>query len=578
MKKSFVIILFVFILIFQSFSFITAYLLFEPFPNIKTDKYEYYPDENISVQASWNIYSSGSEDTRITIFIIDLDPETTTPSWVLNNSLYEINCPFENGENIFLTSIQSSIFYQNCSQFPFKLWVLLMIYNMEGEILINDDVFWNWTEISLGKYNPILSYNISDQINLEFKENYLINNSIIAQENFTKCYANGTIFATLYSGSSIISRKEFNVSVFGEFLFNLNDFKINFTGIYNLSLNISENDLFFSKNFFYIFNITEKLIQIITTNNFSYIFNPTIDLFSMKNKFVDKNNISLELDDPLWNINSNLNKTDLVFMNNFYIITFDYPKNPGSFFINISVTIQNYKFNSLHYNVKFKEFPIADFFSSSNLIIAGETVDFYYSGTEYNGNLFFQWDFGDGSKLENVQNPKHEYNISGNFTVNLRIYDSDGNYINVKKENYIEVIDDIVPVANFSIKAHNLLKNEELHFFFTGTVGNGIVRYIWDFGDKVGFSYEKNPIYTYKIPGNYIIRLKIIDLDGDTSFIFQNIQILDHLIIQQLDKTSYLKFIYGIIFLYFLSAIIIVYSRFKVKKRNIKIPIKSLKI
>ena len=132
MKKHAIILIFNIILIFQYFPCANAYLLFEPFPKIETDKSEYFLDDNISIHASWNIYSSSSEETHIKILFVNINPETLTPSWVLNNSLYEIECTFENDSNYFQTSIQSSILCSNSSQFHTTLWVLLIIFNMQG--------------------------------------------------------------------------------------------------------------------------------------------------------------------------------------------------------------------------------------------------------------------------------------------------------------------------------------------------------------------------------------------------------------------------------------------------------------
>jgi hypothetical protein len=39
--------------------------------------------------------------------------------------------------------------------------------------------------------------------------------------------------------------------------------------------------------------------------------------------------------------------------------------------------------------------------------------------------------------------------------------------------------------------------------------------YIWDFGDKT-YSVEKNPVHTYFVPGNYIVRLTVTNLAGSS--------------------------------------------------------------
>ncbi len=579
MKKYAIILILNIFIIFQFFPYANAYLLFEPYPNIETDKQIYFLDENISIHASWNIYSSTDEETHIKIFFVNIDPETLTPSWVINNSLHEIECPFENGYNSFQNSIQSSIFSFNSSQFPITLWVVLMIYNMQYEILINDNIFWNWTQISLNKYNPIFSNQIENQIDLEFKDNYFINNSIIAQQNISKFYSDGIISATLKLDTLLIDIKEYNISDNGSFLIDINDFDISITGLYNLSFKIFENEFFFEGNLFQFINITEKTIKITTLNNRNYIYNSSIDFFLLEIQLLDKNNLTIVLNDPIWIIQTNFNRNVSFFMNNCYYFKFYYPEHSGNYFVNISTFKFGYEFNTFYFEIEFKEFPIADFFSFSPLIIAGQKVKFFYSGTEFDNNLLFHWDFGDEFGIANEINPEYSYKIPGFYTVILSIYDVDGDKVIVEKNNYINVIEDIVPEANFTFNSQSFIKNEEIQFFFTGTLGNGLISFIWDFGDNFGISYERNPNYSYKTPGLFTIILIVVDIDGDNSTFIQYIDILEHSdkkILNSAFKDGLLKYI--LISTFFIGSIFIVYSRIKRRSISKKIPIKSLKL
>ena len=230
--------------------------------------------------------------------------------------------------------------------------------------MFNDDVFWNWTQISLNKYNPIFSNQLENQINLEFEENYFLNDSIVAQQNTSKYYSDGIISATLKLDSLLIDIKEYNISVDGSFLININDFDLSVTGLYNLSLKIVENELFFGKELFQIINITEKIIQITTLSNNTYIYDSSIDFFIMEIQLMDKNNNTFALNDPTWVIQTNFIQNDSLFINDSYYIKFYYPKLSGKYFVNISAVKFGYEFNILHFEVELKEFPIADFISS----------------------------------------------------------------------------------------------------------------------------------------------------------------------------------------------------------------------
>ncbi|QEE14864.2 PKD domain-containing protein [Promethearchaeum syntrophicum] len=577
MKKQALFLIINFLIIFQCFPNTNAYLLFEPYPNIETDKQNYFLDENISINASWNIYNSIDEETYINIFFVDNDPEILTPSWVINNSLHVIECSFENGINNFQTSIQSSIFSLNSTQFPINLWVVLIIFNMQYEILINDNIFWNWTQISLNKYNPIFSNDLENQTNLEYKENYFINNSIIAQQNSSKIYSGGSVSATLKLDSLLIDIEEYIISDNGSILIDINDFDISNIGLYNLSLIILENELFFGRELHQIINITEKNIKISAMNNRNCIYNSSVDFFLMEIQLLDRNNITVVLDDPFWIIETDFIQKDSLFLNNCYYFKFIYPEHSGKYFVNISAFKYGYHFNSSYFTFEFNEFPIADFFSSSNELIVGQTAHFFYSGTEFDENLFFLWDFGDKFGTANEINPYYIYEIPGIYTVILSIYDINGDRVVVEKNNYIKVFEDTVPEANFTFNTNSLIKNEEIQFVFTGTSGNGLTSFIWDFGDNFGISHEKDPIYSYKVPGRYTVILIVIDLDGDNNTFIQNIRILEHS--DNLNLNGVVEnriFILILIFTFLIGSIFIVYTRIKQRNISKKIPLKSL--
>ena len=43
-----------------------------------------------------------------------------------------------------------------------------------------------------------------------------------------------------------------------------------------------------------------------------------------------------------------------------------------------------------------------------------------------------------------------------------------------------------------------------------------ITSWLWDFGDGVGTSTNKNPAYKYTSPGTYTVTLKVWDVNGDS--------------------------------------------------------------
>jgi len=71
-------------------------------------------------------------------------------------------------------------------------------------------------------------------------------------------------------------------------------------------------------------------------------------------------------------------------------------------------------------------------------VFVGEFIQFSFEGTYGNEPNKFYWDFGDGT-TSSEENPSHQYNEQGKFTVNLTIIDSNGNEHSVSKVGYIKV-------------------------------------------------------------------------------------------------------------------------------------------
>nr|MDO8117871.1 PKD domain-containing protein [Candidatus Sigynarchaeota archaeon] len=77
-------------------------------------------------------------------------------------------------------------------------------------------------------------------------------------------------------------------------------------------------------------------------------------------------------------------------------------------------------------------FPDADFSASESIIIAGQVVQFTFTGFKGTEPSTFNWDFGDGSPNATTQNPEHQYNTIGSYDVTLTVIDDDGG-INVER-------------------------------------------------------------------------------------------------------------------------------------------------
>jgi len=118
----------------------------------------------------------------------------------------------------------------------------------------------------------------------------------------------------------------------------------------------------------------------------------------------------------------------------------------------------------------------------------------------------WNWNFGDGG-TSNEQNPSHTYNQTGYFTVTL--YVSNGNEIkNTTKSNYIQVIDKIPLVADFTA---NIIEGEAPEeITFTDLSVGEATAWFWEFGDG-STSTLRNPKHIYTDAGVYTVKLTISD-------------------------------------------------------------------
>lgn len=135
-------------------------------------------------------------------------------------------------------------------------------------------------------------------------------------------------------------------------------------------------------------------------------------------------------------------------------------------------------------------FPLAVRFTDSSLAGSGTISE-------------WKWDFGDGT-LSNAQNPVHTYTGAGNFTVVLRVINSNGCSKTFTKPSYINLQNGVK--AGFSYSSPAGCHTPTSVNFTNETVGTGIINYKWDFGNGKT-STEQNPVNTYASAGTYTVKL-----------------------------------------------------------------------
>ncbi|MFX0099556.1 MAG: PKD domain-containing protein [Candidatus Hodarchaeota archaeon] len=173
--------------------------------------------------------------------------------------------------------------------------------------------------------------------------------------------------------------------------------------------------------------------------------------------------------------------------------------------------------------------PVPNFTANETSILEGDHVQFTYTGTAGNGNLSFQWDFGDNSTNSTMQDPVHQYITPGNYTVVLTVVDIDGDGSTFALPTTIEVGPDLIPLANFTTNVTAIAEREWINFTFTGSEGNAPASFQWDVGD--GTANYTVPVFSHQYvdSGTYTVTLTVTDGDGDTN----TTSMIDHIVVDK---------------------------------------------
>jgi PKD repeat protein len=148
--------------------------------------------------------------------------------------------------------------------------------------------------------------------------------------------------------------------------------------------------------------------------------------------------------------------------------------------------------------------PIAQFIADT-VCLNNPTAFTDLSISQGSANSSWQWDFGDGSPLNNTQHPTHTYTASGVYTVTLTVANSNG-----CSHTYIkDILVYPLPVVDFSYSLECLGDSTD----FTGQSGGGvkITSWSWDFGDGSPVNHTQNPTHLYNTSGTYTVTLSVVD-------------------------------------------------------------------
>ena len=128
------------------------------------------------------------------------------------------------------------------------------------------------------------------------------------------------------------------------------------------------------------------------------------------------------------------------------------------------------------------------------------------------GALTWEWDFGDGSPLDNTQNPIHTYAALGNYAVRLVVTNG------ACSDTAIVPVYAIDERSDFIADQTAVCKIGTINFSTQNINTANITGYFWDFGDgNTQNTTTPSIAHTYTTAGTYSVSLRITDLNGCTS-------------------------------------------------------------
>ncbi len=159
-----------------------------------------------------------------------------------------------------------------------------------------------------------------------------------------------------------------------------------------------------------------------------------------------------------------------------------------------------------------QEDVVAEFKAEPTVGFAPLTVKFTDLSEPVDSIITWLWEFGDGGNDTN-QNPEHEYQTEGFYTVKLTVGNESGeNHVKVDT-NLIIVKSQGVPIAEFKATPTVGLVDFDVKFSDLSEPEGNIASWIWDFGDG-GISTEQNPTHTYKTEGIRTVKLTVSNSNG----------------------------------------------------------------
>lgn len=166
--------------------------------------------------------------------------------------------------------------------------------------------------------------------------------------------------------------------------------------------------------------------------------------------------------------------------------------------------------------------PEAKFNPSGDHLPKGSTIEFYNrSITTGSSQVEYYWDFGDGQKAVGF-NAAHQYPLPGNYEVKLVAKDPTTGCVSADYYTiHIEPFNAGFRYSGSTLASHDCYP---LQIQFTNTSVN-YSKLKWDFGDGTLVYNISNPSHIYKEAGTYIVKLEVVNYNGEVKSYFDTLHL-----------------------------------------------------
>jgi gliding motility-associated-like protein len=199
-------------------------------------------------------------------------------------------------------------------------------------------------------------------------------------------------------------------------------------------------------------------------------------------------------------------------INNFQSPNYIYSA-PGTFTVTLTVTTSNGCISTVSNPVTVYPLPIANF--SNTTICQGSPTQFTDLSTVVNDSIVsWLWAYGDGSPVNNTQNPSHVYTVAGPYNTSLVVTSSNGCKDTVLKPITVNAL----PIAQFVVVDSNGCATYCTQFIDASVANSGgITNWVWSFGDGSPSGATASENHCYSQSGLYTISLTVTNTAGCTS-------------------------------------------------------------